>query len=215
MNRSTQSTAISLAIALSLSVALPAFAGSAVGSDAQERSVGTVIDDATITASVKTALLDDERTDGFDINVDTLNGKVTLRGGADSTGDRAVATAIALKVKGVASVNNQILVARQGSEARQDANKATASGEVREALDETGDGIDDAWITAKVKSQLLADDDIKGMDINVDTKANIVHLTGVVPTMAARNEAIAIARGTKGVRDVNASALVVRSLSQR
>jgi hyperosmotically inducible periplasmic protein len=215
MNRSIYSTALSLAIALSLGVALPASAGSAAGSNEQERSVGTVIDDATITASVKTALLDDERTEGFDINVDTKNGKVTLKGGADSAADRAAATSVALKVKGVVSVNNQIAVARDGSEARQDANKATASGEVREVLDEAGDKIDDSWITAKVKSQLLADDDVKGLDINVDTKANIVHLTGVVPTTVARNEAIAIARATKGVRDVNASALVVRSVSQR
>jgi hyperosmotically inducible periplasmic protein len=211
MNRNICSTALTLAIALSLGVALPVWAGST----GQERSVGTAIDDATITASVKTALLDDERTEGFDINVDTKSGRVTLRGGADSLADRAAASDIALRVKGVISVDNQILVASDGSELREDANKATASGEVREALDETGDKIDDSWITAKVKSQLLADDDVKGLDINVDTKGNIVHLTGVVPTTQARNEAIAIARATKGVRDVKAGALVVRSVTQR
>ncbi len=211
MNRSIYSTALSLAIALSLGVAMPASAGN----KEQERSVGTAIDDASITASVKTALLDNERTEGFDINVDTKSGHVTLRGGADSVADRAAATRVAQKVKGVVSVNNQILVARDGTEARQDANKATASGEVREALDETGDKIDDSWITAKVKSQLLADDDVKGLDINVDTKANIVRLTGVVPSSQARNEAIAIARATRGVREVNASALVVRNVTQR
>lgn len=211
MNRYISRTALSLALALSLGVALPTLAGN----PEQTRSVGTAIDDAAITASVKTALLDDERTEGFDINVDTKSGRVTLRGGADSLADRAAATDIALRVKGVISVDNQILVAKDGSEARQDANKATASGEVREALDETGDKIDDSWITAKVKSQLLADDDVKGLEINVDTKGNVVHLTGIVPTTRARNEAIAIARATKGVRDVNASDLVVRSVTQR
>jgi hyperosmotically inducible periplasmic protein len=211
MNRYIARTALSLALALSLGVAIPALAGS----PEQPRSVGTAIDDAAITASVKTALLDDERTEGFDINVDTKAGRVTLRGGADSLTDRAAATDIALRVKGVIAVDNQILVAKDGSEARQDANKATASGEVREALDETGDKIDDSWITAKVKSQLLADDDVKGLDINVDTKGNVVHLTGVVPTAQARNEAIAIARATKGVRDVNARDLVVRNVTQR
>ena len=108
-------------------------------------------------------------------------------------------------------LHNEIVIAKAGSEARQDANKATASGEVREALDETGDAIDDSWITTKVKSQLLADDDVKGMDIDVDTKANIVHLIGVVPTAQARNEAISIAKETKGVLSVNASRLVIRA----
>jgi len=148
--------------------------------------------------------------------VDTKAGHVVLQGGADSAADRAAATQLAKNVEGVVSVDNRIKVAGDGSEARQDANTATASGEVREALDETGDAIDDSWITAKVKSQLLADDDVKGLDIDVDTKANVVHLIGVVPTLQARSEAISIARGTKGVRSVEAGRLVVRSdVSQR
>lgn len=201
-----KNTALSFAIAMSFAVAVPAFAAS----DSDTRTAGTVIDDATITASVKTALLADKRTEGFDINVDTKAGNVTLSGGADSLSDRSAATEVANTVKGVMSVDNQLIVAASGSEARQDANKATASGEVREAIDEGGDKIDDSWITTKVKTQLLADAAVKGLDINVDTKANVVSLTGVVPTNAARNAAIAIARNTKGVRDVNAGKLVIR-----
>ncbi len=213
MNRNIKNTALSLAIALSCAVALPISAGTEHN---QERTAGTKIDDAGITASVKSALLADERTEGFDINVDTKSGHVVLQGGADSAADRAAATQLAKNVKGVVSVDNRIKVAGDGSEARQDANTATASGEVREALDETGDAIDDSWITAKVKSQLLADDDVKGLDIDVDTKANVVHLIGVVPTLQARSEAIAIARAIKGVRSVEAGRLVVRNdVSQR
>jgi len=207
MNRTIKNTALSLAIALSFAVALPV---TAENDNHPQRSAGTVIDDASITASVKTALLADERTEGFDINVDTKSGHVVLKGGADSIDDRAAAAEIAQNVEGVVSIDNQIVVARDGSEARQEANKATASGEVREVADEAGDKIDDSWITAKVKSQLLADDDVKGLDIDVDTKANVVWLKGVVPSTAARNEAIAIARNTKGVRDVNAGKLVIR-----
>ena len=208
MKNTIKNTALSLAIALSFAVvALPV---AAAASDDTARTAGTVIDDASITASIKTALLADKRTEGFDINVDTKSGNVTLSGGADSLADRAAATEIAKNVKGVMSVDNQLKIAATGTEARQEANKATASGEVREALDEGGDKIDDSWITAKVKSQLLADDGVKGLDINVDTKANVVHLTGVVPTSTARNAAIAIARNTKGVNDVDAAKLVIR-----
>ncbi len=208
MNRIIKTTALSLAIAMSFAIAMPASAGS---EPTMERSAGTVLDDASITASVKSALLADKRTEGFDINVDTKAGHVTLRGGADNAADRQTASELAKNVKGVIAVHNEIVIAKAGSEARQDANKATASGEVREALDETGDAIDDSWITTKVKSQLLADDDVKGMDIDVDTKANIVHLIGVVPTAQARNEAISIAKETKGVLSVNASRLVIRA----
>ena len=206
MNYSLKTTALTAAIACSLAFALPVYASDA----APDRAATTVISDSSITASVKSALLADKRTQGFDINVDTKEGMVTLRGGADSWSDRNAASAIALNVDGVNKVDNQIKVAARGTEARQDANKATASGEVREAMDETGDAIDDSWITAKVKTQLLADDGVKGSDINVDTKGNVVHLTGVVPTKAARDTAITIALNTQGVRDVNVSKLLVR-----
>lgn len=206
MNNSIKSTALSLAIALSFAAVLPA----TVVAHEPDRSAGVVIDDATITASVKTALLADKRTEGFDINVTTKSGHVTLEGGADSIADRLAATDLARNVKGVVSVNNNLVVAAAGSERRQDANTATASGEVREAADEAGDKIDDSWITTKVKSQLLADNDVKGLDISVETKENVVMLTGVVPSTKMRDAAIAIARNTKGVRNVNASKLVVR-----
>lgn len=90
-----------------------------------DRSAGQVIDDATITASVKAKLLEDDRTEGFDINVDTVSGGVTLRGGADSVADRSIAADIARSTEGVVSVDNQITVAAAGTEAREAANQAT------------------------------------------------------------------------------------------
>ena len=175
-----------------------------------ERSAGQAIDDATITASIKTKLLADERTKGFDVNVDTYNGIVTLRGGADSQAAKAAAQELAGTVDGVVLIHNELIVAADDSEARQDADTATASGEVREAMDEAGDSIDDAWITSKVKTQLLADAAVKGTQINVDTKANVVTLTGTAESQAAKDAAIRIAAGTKGVKTVIADQLLVQ-----
>lgn len=175
-----------------------------------DRTLGETIDDASITAGVKSELLADERTEGFDINVDTKDGHVTLRGGADSLADKLAATELAHKVKGVKSVDNRIVIAADGSERRQEANTATASGEVREAAEEAGDEVNDAWITGKVKSQLLADDKTPGLDIDVDTENRIVSLKGKVPSLAARSEAIRIARSTKGVHGVDADELIVQ-----
>lgn len=195
---------LATALALGLGTSLPARAAE------DGRTVGQAIDDATITASVKTRLLADERTQGFDINVDTRNGIVTLRGGADSQAAKLVAGSLAGEAEGVVLVKNELEVAPPRTEARQDANTATLSGEVREKMDESGDGIDDAWITSKVKAQLLADADVKGTTINVDVKANVVTLTGTAETAASRARAIELARQTRGVRAVVADQLLVR-----
>ena len=198
-------------LATTIALALGVSAVNAQSTEAApERSVGQTIDDATITASVKTRLLADERTKGFDINVDTVRGTVKLTGGADSLESKLAAGKIAGEAEGVILVDNQLIVAGEGTELRQDANTATASGEVREAMDEAGDGADDAWITSKVKAQLLADTAVKGLEINVDTKANVVTLTGTAESAAARDMAIKIAAGTKGVRNVIADQLVVK-----
>ena len=65
-----------------------------------------------------------------------------------------------------------------------------------------GDAVDDAWITSKVKTQLLADEAVNGLDIDVDTNANVVTLNGTVETATARAEAVRIARATSGVKEV-------------
>lgn len=173
------------------------------------RTAGQAIDDATITASVKAKLLADDRTKGFDVNVDTHNGIVTLKGGADSQAAKLAAGQLAGQAEGVVLVKNELIVATPDTEARQDANTATLSGEVREKMDEAGDGIDDAWITSKVKTQLLADDQVKGTQINVDTKGNVVTLTGTAPSAEARAKAIELAQATRGVRGVVAAELRV------
>jgi hyperosmotically inducible protein len=197
-----------LATALCLGMgAAPVFADD---SAQPERSAAQAIDDAAITASIKTKLLADERTKGFDVNVDTRNGIVTMTGGADSDAAKQAAQELAGEVEGVVLIKNELIVATDDSEARQDADTATLSGEVREAMDESGDSIDDAWITSKVKTQLLADAAVKGTQIDVDTKANVVTLTGTAESQAAKDAAIRIAAGTKGVNKVIADQLLVQ-----
>jgi len=202
-----KSSLIATTIALALGATV---VGAQDTAAAPERTVGQTVDDAAITASVKAKLIADERTKAFDINVDTAKGAVTLTGGADSADAKRAAQELAGEVDGVILIKNELMVAAPGSEARQDANTATASGEVREAMDEAGDGVDDAWITSKVKTQLLADADIKGTTITVETQANVVTLGGTAGTAAARAKAIEIATATNGVTQVNADGLVVK-----
>jgi len=67
----------------------------------------------------------------------------------------------------------------------------------------TGQVIDDATITSKVKTALLADPDIGGLKINVDTANGVVKLKGEVKTMALRKKAESLAKGVDGVKKVD------------
>ncbi len=80
------------------------------------------------------------------------------------------------------------------------ANSAAASAE--KAAERTGQAVDDAGITAKVKSSLLADDQVKGLSINVDTSGGAVTLTGSAQTAAEKQRAEQLATGVEGVRSV-------------
>lgn len=68
-----------------------------------------------------------------------------------------------------------------------------------------GEVVDDAVITTKVKSALLADPDVSGLAINVDTYKGQVTLTGNVKSGAQITRAEDIARGTKGVTSVKSN----------
>jgi hypothetical protein len=63
-------------------------------------------------------------------------------------------------------------------------------------------GQTDAGITTSVKSRLAADDSVRALDINVDTRDHVVTLTGTVGSFTAKEQALKLARETDGVREV-------------
>lgn len=71
--------------------------------------------------------------------------------------------------------------------------------------------VDDTWITTKVKSSLLADSDVSGLEINVDTLNGTVTLRGDVESQAQIDTATRIAQGIEGVTNVDASGLMVNT----
>ncbi len=82
--------------------------GCAVGRG--QESVGAYIDDAGITTVVKTRFADDRTVSASSISVETLNGVVQLSGFAKSNAEKMQAENIALNVKYVKSVRNDIIV---------------------------------------------------------------------------------------------------------
>ncbi|WP_415754687.1 BON domain-containing protein [Pseudomonas leptonychotis] len=76
-----------------------------------------------------------------------------------------------------------------------------------ETMNATEDAVTDTWITSKVKSTFLADSELSGIDIKVETNKGVVTLSGVVATEAEHDLAVAKAKEIKGVTAVSAEAL--------
>ena len=68
-----------------------------------------------------------------------------------------------------------------------------------------GTEIDDGVVTAKVKSAMLADPEIKSFEIKVETRKGQVQLSGFVDTQARIDSAMALARKVEGVKGVDNS----------
>ncbi|MNQ71184.1 Osmotically-inducible protein Y precursor [compost metagenome] len=88
---------------------------------------------------------------------------------------------------------------------------AETSGETMLAASDTvqkaEEAVSDTWITSKVKSSFLADKNLSGMDIKVETNKGVVALSGMVKTDAERELAIDTAKSIKGVNAVSADGL--------
>ena len=87
---------------------------------------------------------------------------------------------------------------------------ASAKAEMKDAKEATKDAaanvgaaVTDAMITTKINATLLADDQLKALKINVDTKDGKVVLTGVAPDAGSRDRATTMAKAVDGVVDVD------------
>lgn len=97
-----------LAIASAIAVSTVFMTGCAVVRDQQ--TVGSYIDDATITTQVKARFAEDPTVSAMAIKVETLKGVVQLSGFAKTSAEREKAATLAANVNGVARVVNDIMV---------------------------------------------------------------------------------------------------------
>lgn len=143
---------------------------------------------AWITTKIQAQYFADTDVKPWNIDVTTMsNGAVTLSGTVDDDNDRTKAGTIARNTEGVSAVDNRLRV----------------RGEKESGSAEAAAGVPDTWVTAKIQSKYFMDDEVKGRNINVDTKDGVVTLAGTVETEAQRAQAAAIARNTDGVKDLH------------
>jgi osmotically-inducible protein OsmY len=145
------------------------------------RDATTAMSDSWLTAKTKIALFADERVKGNQISVETLDGRVTLRGKVDSDAAKTVAASITGSVEGVRGVTNDLQVVPPGD---------------RTAVDVSDDGI-----TRQVKGGLAQDARLR--DVDVRTDGGVVSLTGAVPSIdaSARASEIAWAASARPVKN--------------
>lgn len=141
------------------------------------QSLATQIDDTAIVAKVKTKIAADPEINPFRINVDSNEGVVRLSGSVEKSEARSEAVKHAKSTTGVVRVINDLEI---GSET-------------------LGERIDDATLSARVKTRMARDPEVKALDIDVDAEDGVVILQGRVDTRAQKQEAEYLAYNTKGV----------------
>jgi hyperosmotically inducible protein len=151
--------------------------------DSSMNKVGNFMDDSTITAKVKAALVDHDSIKSTDISVKTDQKVVTLSGFVESQAQAEEAVKVAKGVEGVTSVSDKL--------------------HVRDSKDTSVKGYaGDTAITSEVKAKLLADDIVPSRKVKVETTDGVVQLSGTVESQAQSDRAESIAKAIDGVKSV-------------
>ena len=151
-------------------------------------------DDVKITSSIQSKYFISERLKGRHVNVASRGGVVTLSGEVADETERGEALLLARTTDGVSRVEDSLTVTSPQPAASPA--PAAASPVAARAADS------DDSVGARVKSQLSADARVKGAAIDVTAKNGVVLLQGTVPSAAAKQRALTVARGTDGVTQV-------------
>ena len=140
------------------------------------------VKDSWLTSKTKIALFADDRVHGRDVNVETKQGTVILRGKVDTPEAKGAAEEIAKGIDGVASVKNDLQVVKPSK---------------KKDVEVTDDAI-----TKQVKRQMARDKDLKHESVDVKVNAGVVSLTGEANTFSSSAKASYIAWKTPGVKSV-------------
>ncbi|HEF0076917.1 MULTISPECIES: molecular chaperone OsmY [Citrobacter] len=151
--------------------------------DSSMNKVGNFMDDSTLTAKVKAALVDHESIKSTDISVKTDQKVVTLSGFVESQAQAEEAVKVAKGVEGVTSVRDKLHV--------RDSKNTSVKGYAG-----------DTAITSEVKAKLLADDIVPSRKVKVETTDGVVQLSGTVDSQAQSDRAESIAKAIDGVKSV-------------
>ncbi|MFI8482178.1 BON domain-containing protein [Pseudomonas sp. NPDC078700] len=165
------------------------FALTPMAANAAETDISQQLSEARQEGSIWTAMALNRHLNPFSIDNEVENGTAILTGTVESSVERDLAEQVALSIKGIEKVDNQLKID----------DKVKPKGKDSQAL---ASRLDDAGITATVKSKLLWNTNTEGLDISVKTEEGAVTLSGNAQTPAAKELAGRLAANTEGVREV-------------
>ncbi|MBD8602289.1 BON domain-containing protein [Pseudomonas sp. CFBP 8771] len=176
---------VALSLALSVtgcSSVLTATRDNPINDDRGTRTLGSKIDDSLIETkvSVNIAKANIDLDKNSHVVVTSYNGVVLLAGQTPRADLKALAEQAASEVQRVKKVHNEIQVLAPSSLLARN---------------------NDAWLTTKIKTQMLADSAIPGSRIKVVTENGIVYLLGLL-TQAEATRATNLVQGVSGVQKI-------------
>ncbi len=142
--------------------------------------------DTWISMKVKTALLFHRNVSASSTDVNVQNGVVILTGEASSQAQKELTTEYAKDIDNVKTVVNNMTIAKTPPT----------------AAPTTGDKIDDASITAQVKSALLSHHSTSAIHTGVSTTDGVVTLTGIAKNDAEKSLVTKLTEDISGVTNV-------------
>ncbi len=154
--------------------------------------------ESSLVTKIKTEFAKDKTVSTTGITVDNeAEGIVTLGGRARTKTEADQAIKLARDTSGVISVKSNIVIAENAKDANRGSGGSKASGESLK------DEIKDASITARIKAEFVKDKTVSAANIKVDTDdRGVVTLSGNAKSPAEAEQAVKIARNTRGVTSV-------------
>lgn len=141
------------------------------------------VDDAWITAKTKMALLTTDGAPATDVNVDTIDGRVTLHGKVSTEQEKAKVGEIAKRIDGVREVRNLLQV---------------VPNRTRDAVEAKDEDVQKRVVQALADSPQLEGSDIEVQSVN----QGVVLLAGTADSFSDHLSAVSAAKRVPGVRRV-------------
>ena len=148
---------------------------------AEERSVGTVVDDLTIRTELNHLFFKDNIDLYQDVSFSVIEGRVLLKGSVPTPGDRVRALQLAWQAGGVREVINEIQV-----------------------TDDSGllDFARDTWISTQLKAKLLLDSDVLSINYSIETVNGTIYIMGIAQNEAELERVMEYARDIGDVKRI-------------
>ncbi len=163
------------------STVLTSGAGSAMVVAEGDRSLGTVVDDATIKLNISAKFISSEEKLFLDIDTKVIEGRVLLTGIVETQENRINAIKKVWEVDGVKEVINEIEVG----------DKTT----IKEYAN-------DLWINTQIKTLAAKELGLRSLSFNFETIKGKVYVAGVTSRPEQLNALIEVIRGIKGVKEI-------------